>query len=795
MAKKRRSAPDRRAGAIPELATGGPPLSGGGVGAARPAAPARPARPQQPSPSAAPAAASGSLPLEVVKGDWTGIILALMMFFTPALGVPHEEMLQDTLKSAVVSLTVLGATLLFFWNQRNRREGLRWHGAVWLFLLLCAYALGSMVWSHTYLGGVEAIRWFVLAVLMWLALNTITRDRVPVIAWGVHMGAVVASLWTALQFWIDFKYFPQGPNPASTFVNRNFFAEFAACTIPFSAYLLMRARQSAQITLIAATSGFILVAIMMTGTRGALGAMWVQILLVLPFIAWFYRKHLPFYSWSRSHLALAAGVLAVTVGGLGMIPTGNPRIVEEHKSEERGLTPIARGINRTQSIQLQDNSLSVRLIMWKATARIIEQRPLTGVGAGAWEADIPLYQAEGSQLETDYYVHNEFLQLLAEYGLVGWIFLLALFAYLLHAAWRTIRDKSADGLAEGPIRALMLSGLLALFIVSNVGFPWRLASTGALFALCLGMLAASDARLGYARPWAAVRLAWTPLYSQVAAGVTMACLALAAYITQQAAECELKIVKATKLALTISASGDYNSPRWDKSKAEMLRLIKEGTDINPHYRKITPMVADELAKWGDWKNAVWIWDSVLSSRPYVVALMSNVARGYVTLNQPEKALEYLARAKKVQPNASTVRSLEVVLLSRTGKEKEALAQVKDALDRNIIDYDLTNAGFVLGWRAGDYETAVRSMDLRMKNFPSTQQAGYIQLGSMYTTGLPDEAKALDAFKKALDVTPEFGKQAVLAQIPPQYWAKLGYPNAVPVRATPTAPVQTSSSKK
>ena len=79
---------------------------------------------------------------------------------------------------------------------------------------------------------------------IWLGLNTLSRDRVPMLAWGVHWGAVVASLWAALQFWVDFNYFPQGPNPASTFVNRNFFAEFAVCTLPFSGLLLARARRS-----------------------------------------------------------------------------------------------------------------------------------------------------------------------------------------------------------------------------------------------------------------------------------------------------------------------------------------------------------------------------------------------------------------------------------------------------------------------------------------------------------------------------------------------------------------------
>ena len=68
-------------------------------------------------------------------------------------------------------MPALAAGLLFFLHQRKQTNALRWHGVMWLPLGLMAYALGSMVWSHTYLGGVEAIHW----------------------------GAVVASIWTALQ--------------------------------------------------------------------------------------------------------------------------------------------------------------------------------------------------------------------------------------------------------------------------------------------------------------------------------------------------------------------------------------------------------------------------------------------------------------------------------------------------------------------------------------------------------------------------------------------------------------------
>lgn len=739
-----------------------------------------------PSAAASPSPSAAGLPLETA-GHAPVLLFALLMFLGPALGVPHEEMLQDTLKSIIVSFGALAAALVFFWQQRGRVQPLRWHAVVWLPLGLMAYALGSMAWSHTYLGAVEAIRWFIFSLLLWLGLNTLSRERLPTLALGIHAGALVASLWAALQFWFDFRFFPEGPPPASTFVNRNFFAEFAVCTLPFAAILLARARQSAQVALLSVSAAFIVVTILMTGTRAALVALWLQLLVVLPYIAWLYRRQLAFSQWSSGTRWLAAGLLIATVGGLGLIPTGDPSLA----AEGRGLNALERGFNRTGSISTNDPSLGIRMIMWKATGRVIRDRPLSGVGAGAWENEIPLYQADGAQLETDYYVHNEFLQLLAEYGLVGWLFLLALAAYLLDAFRRTLSGRMPQAQAEGPWRAVLLCSLLSLMVVSNVGFPWRMASTGALFALCLAGLAASDARLGAMAPWAAARLPWRPAMSQAALLLVAISLVLATYISQQAAQAEQRIVKATKIALTISASGSPRDPQWDRAKADMLALIREGIAINPHYRKITPMVADELARWGDWRDAIWVWESVLSSRPYVVAIMSNVARGYATLGQMDKALEYLARAEKIQPHAPAVRSLQVILLGRTGHEAKALEVARQAIAEDTYDYDLANATFALAWRAGDYELAARAMRLRMIGWPETRAQGYVQLGSMYATAAKDRDKALDAFKRALAITPEPQREALLPHIPADYRVPLGLP--ADTRA-PAAGGQTSASK-
>jgi len=403
---------------------------------------------------------------------------------------------------------------------------------------------------------------------------------------------------------------------------------------------------------------------------------------------------------------------------------------------------------------------------------MIKANPVTGVGAGAWEAIQPLYQVEGSQLETDYYVHNEILQLLAEYGLTGLLFLIALLGYLTSAAWKTLRNRTPEGLAEAPVRAIALASLLAFLIVSNIGFPWRLASTGSLFALSLALLAASDARLSIRGPAAASRLSWRPAYSQILAVSMMVCLALTAYISQQAAATENKIVSAVKMALTISQSADVNNPKWDKTKREMLTLAREGIAINTHYRKITPMIADELAKWGDWKNAVWVWESVILSRPYVVAMMSNVARGYSQMGNNEKALEFLARCEEIQPKAVSVRSLKVILMSRSGKEKEAALLAQQYMNEGTVDFDLLSAAYVLGIRKSDFDMAIQGLELRNKDWPASRQDGYLKMAAIYVNQKKDDVKAVAAFKNALAVTPEKDREALRKQIPPQLLAKL-----------------------
>lgn len=497
------------------------------------------------------------------------------------------------------------------------------------------------------------------------------------------------------------------------------------------------------------------------------------LLLVLSVIVRRYQKQFELVRWPSRHKWLALAVLLATVAVLGVVKTGSPKI----SAEMYGQTAIERSFFRTallmQKTEYTHGSASSRLLMWRYTASMIDAHPVTGVGAGAWEVVLPLYQTNDSLLEHDYYAHNEILQLLAEYGLAGWFFLLCLLTYIGLTAWRTWRDQREAGQKEAPLRALTLACLLALLVVSCAGFPWRMASTGALFALALAILIASDVRLGIHGRVFAQALPWSPRQARLLLMFVLACLVLAVYIAQQAAASERRLVMAAKMAATVSQSGEANHPRWDPVKAQILQLTREGITINPHYRKITPLVGDQLTFWGDWTNAIWIWESVVASRPYVPGMLANIARGYLQTGQPDKAAAYLERVRALRPNAPMVHSLEVTMLNSTGQQGQAIQLIRQYLQEGSYDFDLLNTAYLLGMQTQDRTLALQALQLRNERWPMLAWDGWLKMGDIYALPeLADDASALQAYRAAVAAVDETQKEAVRQKVPPAYRARL-----------------------
>ena len=180
-------------------------------------------------------------------------------------------------------------------------------------------------------------------------------------------------------------------------------------------------------------------------------------------------------------------------------------------------------------------------------------------------------------------------------------------------------------------------------------------------------------------------------------------------------------------------------------------------------------MGDEFARWGDWKNATWIWESVTVSHPYVVVILTNVARGYARVGDVAKASEFLERARKVQPAAPAVRALDVIIPAQAGQDQQALAAARAAMDEGVTDYDMFTSAYQAGVRAGDTATALRALTLRLKAWPNERAAeGHIQLGNLLAQGRPDSAEARQAFEQGLRLAAPAQREALLAQVPQAY---------------------------
>jgi O-antigen ligase len=534
--------------------------------------------------------------ISLVKESPPVAILALMMFLLPAVGVPSNLMLQDTLKSGIAAFGVLSATFVFFWQRSNRADPLIWHPALWLPIAMMLYALGSMVWSHTYLAAVEAVRWFVFSLLMWLGLNTLTLLNLPRLLWGIHWGAFVASIWVALQFWFDLKFFAQAAAPASTFANRNFYAEYAACVLPLSIYLLASTRDARWREAIAFSVALNVIGILITGTRSALLASGIALPLSI-FALIVYRQTLGFPGWTTNQAIRVFGILLLAIGGMASISSGNAEIGV-------GPSPLTLSSSRSASVAAaikgEDGSFSVRVEMWKATARMIMAHPWTGVGAGSWEVQIPLYQRIDTGEEIDAYAHNEYLQLLGEYGLpLGGLILAITLAGLINAA-RHLWVSRSNAYAPAAFIAI---GSGSLLLVAGAGFPLRLAACTAFFGLALAIILQSTASARRVNISATANR-YFALGIGTSSIIYIGVFVFATYVER------MYVLAGQELASALN----HPSTRAEKLISAKVHLTR-ALAAHPHYAKLQKPVAAELIELGEWPMALATMEALVASRP------------------------------------------------------------------------------------------------------------------------------------------------------------------------------------
>jgi len=268
----------------------------------------------------------------------------------------------------------------------------------------------------------------------------------------------------------------------STFLYPPAFAGYLIVCIPLT-FGLMAAYRSVRGLAISATAFCVqLTALLLTVTRGA----WLAVALsscVMAVFAWRNRAGL---RERTVHVAAALAIATVVAVGLWVssdavaralspVPKSAPEIVEPAAVPEPEVAATVpapaetelSGITPGMDDLMFAGSFVARLTYWQGALRMFAARPILGMGWNAFARVYPKYMILGGWPVT--VVHNDYLQVLAETGLVGFALYIAFWIVTIVAGIKLSLDS--DGPAELRwLRTGILCAIISFLLHSLVDF-------------------------------------------------------------------------------------------------------------------------------------------------------------------------------------------------------------------------------------------------------------------------------------------------------------------------------------
>jgi O-antigen ligase len=367
------------------------------------------------------------------------------------------------------------AVLLIVWGIVGTRGGeleIRWN---WLYLPLLAllgFGLAQCVFGlsfYTYATEIELLRWGAIALLGFLAVAAFRSagDMKSFVWFLLSLGFCVALFGIIQYFTFNgklywFRVLRQGGLPFGPFVNRNHFAGFIELIVPMGlAVLFHGAVRRDKLPLLALFVVFPIGALVLSASRGGIFSFLFELLL----LALLVRTR----RGGRSQLLVATGLallVAVLVAWLG----------------------IGQTVQRFKMSGPQELSQDRRVAMLEDTAQIFRQHPWTGTGLGTLETVYPGYETYYDGLVVSH-THNDYLELLADAGVVGGACGLA---FLVLLFWFGLSNlHQAGSRVSRSFHAGALVGCVGLLLHGLVDFNFHIPSNALLFLL-LALLATSS---------------------------------------------------------------------------------------------------------------------------------------------------------------------------------------------------------------------------------------------------------------------------------------------------------------
>ncbi len=415
--------------------------------------------------------------------------IIILIISTPLVFYPYLVRIFNPPKELVFNILVIIGLMLWKLKMVNKEEVKITRNFLNLpilaFMVICAL---SLLWSNSPMVSLLELTLFLAGPLLYFIVvnNVHDEHQINRLLTTILFISSLLGIYGIFQYQgIDFAFWKANIGRQQVFGlfgNVNYFAEYLIVPLPLAISLFLASRNRVHKILllvgILAMGG----SLILTFTRGSYLAVGTSLLFM--FLLYLASQGKGFIKEHKKIFILALALI-ILVTFLFAIP--NPL--------NKSGTVISKIQGRISITQFtQGSSLKRRIAIWEFTGLIIKDHPLLGSGLGTFKYNSLSYQAkffdQGENRSLYPYgiadkVHNEYLQLGAELGIIGvGIFLWLIITYFNYGIklLKRIKDKYKQGIIIG-----LMGGIVAVLIDAIFGFPLHLPATLVLFWLNIGL--------------------------------------------------------------------------------------------------------------------------------------------------------------------------------------------------------------------------------------------------------------------------------------------------------------------
>ncbi len=281
----------------------------------------------------------------------------------------------------------------------------------------------------------------------------------------------------------------------------------------------------------------------------------------------------------------------------------------------------------------EDTSLSQRLRYYGHALKSFREKPILGKGIGSWEYESIKYEKQEMQnYIVPYHAHNDFLELLAETGLVGAILFFGLIVLVCFNLLKKILDKESDYESK-LFSAFLIISFIVYLIDSSFNFPFARAiqQMHLLFLLAISIHVLNLKKINFQ-------------YTNLIVLLIIVLTPISIYSSSRL------LVSSQHQAILLRQfnKSDYSTPSLDViDKFEMNYKSLSATAL--------PMPTIKglfYANNGKYREAVSLFKKGIEANPYLFIHESFLGYTYNVLDMPDSALYYTKKAFDNMPKNS-----------------------------------------------------------------------------------------------------------------------------------------------